>query len=368
MKNYAKLLNETAFMGARSASGPLTPGHWSADDVDKSIANISDQDVVARLNAYLKDGLVSTYINPFTFLVRVQNKLAFAGLSFNWETDKYGRTDIYSIFPGSGTPGGAQIPGSSDGRPQTTSPIYFKLQQFGGPYGADTDGEVRKSDGISNKIPGGLVLVVNWSVNRGTWYLNCHIERGAGNKTTLSNARVYEGRNVYSPDDDIVRKVVQRKSLIGNLRGRFHDLMKKHKARVAAGDAAAKAERLRLGLRESKKDKRTDAELRSTWIYSPKAYLTPTGRPAKKTFKVGDKERISKVMPTHKPNLPEDRGLGGRKLLLGDKKPAPDQEKEKRPPAPKSELEKRYNFLNKKDTKDSIRRSFELYRKAIYPK
>jgi hypothetical protein len=309
MRKNKRQLNESVLMEYKINASPLSTGFWSADDVDKSVANIQDQDVISKLNAYLNQGVPRQYINPFTFLIRIQNKLAFAGLHFKWDTDRYGITDVYSIFPGSG---------SEDFGTAKISPIYFKLTQYGGPMGMYADGEVKKTDGISEKIPGGLLLAVHWSKFKGVWNLDAEIVRGDLKKETLSSGinSVNEGKNMYSDDEDVVRNVIKRKGIVGGIRGRFRDLMKKYRQRIAAGDAAAKAERQRLGLKETKKQ--VDFDMRKNWVYSKLG--KPVGNVAfnQTKFKVGNKEKESKIIPLRKPNIPESRETG-RKLLLGDK-------------------------------------------------
>jgi len=86
-KVFEKLLLEadvdTNSMTGAPRVGPMdSPSGNSADDVDVSIANIQFPYVLDRINGYLSGVTAKPYINPYTPVNAIRNKLAIAGLQF----------------------------------------------------------------------------------------------------------------------------------------------------------------------------------------------------------------------------------------------------------------------------------------------
>jgi hypothetical protein len=153
--------NVNTMQGAPKVGPMDSPSGNSADDVDVSIANIHRQNVLDRINGYLNAVTAKPYINPYTPINQIRNKLMIAGLQFE-EPYFVGESGI----------------------------IEKKLVQFGGRFGWDPFvGDVVSDDGLSHKIPGGLKIVFRWIKQSGLYSIDARIMKGDESPSPLGEAR-----------------------------------------------------------------------------------------------------------------------------------------------------------------------------------
>jgi len=133
------------------------PGVPAVDDVVGAGFNIEDPDTVHRLNAYLSHA-GTPVMNPYFLIKRIQDKLMQVGLHF----------DVPTLVGNSGE-------------------VSVPLSQFGGTYGyKPTSGqangvgypEVSSTDGISDRVPGGLNIKFDWTCFRGLYTIGTEIVPG----------------------------------------------------------------------------------------------------------------------------------------------------------------------------------------------
>jgi len=126
----------------------------AVDDVDTAAFSVEQPDVLDKLNGYCHGIANHQYINPYYPLNALWQKLSIIGLNF----------DPKKILL-TGEQGRVTVP----------------LTQFGGRYGILGGPElVSQDDGISNRIPGGLELVVAHQKTGGVYTLNVEIQHGSG--------------------------------------------------------------------------------------------------------------------------------------------------------------------------------------------
>lgn len=129
------------------------PTVQAIDDVDSAAFSVEQPDILNKLNAYCHQIANHQYINPYTPLNKLWNKLSLIGINFN----------LKSIM----------MPGES-GR------VVVPLNRFGGRYGvlnAPHTDYIGQDDGIG--IPGGLNLVLTYVKTNGTYSLDAVIEHGS---------------------------------------------------------------------------------------------------------------------------------------------------------------------------------------------
>ncbi len=137
----------------------------SVDDVVMGDAfNIDNPEMLRKLNGYLVAAAASPVINPYFLLKRVQDKLSQIGLQF----------ELPTLVGETGT-------------------VSKPLTQFGGVYGyekprgeaykkGDTGSvnfpKIRKGDGITDRIPGGVDIRVHWTCHKGLYTLEVELVAG----------------------------------------------------------------------------------------------------------------------------------------------------------------------------------------------
>ena len=131
--------------------GPMD-GPVSADDVEAGVHQIQDPAMLNRLNGFVEAIGAKPYINPYYAINRLWTQLQAIGITFDPSLAKFAAP---------------------------TGNVELPLTQFGGRYGfVDMDGVVKKDDGISGRVPGGLKLVIQYVSMKGLTTLNAKIEQG----------------------------------------------------------------------------------------------------------------------------------------------------------------------------------------------
>ena len=147
MKRFSKFLAEDTLALAKGQTGFASD---SAGEI--SVFDIANPDAIDRLNFAISETLAGTVSNPFTLVQRVRNKLALVGLHF----------ELAEI---------PHIPDLALDAPDNPSPpviIEMPLTQWGGKIYKDPDsGEIITDDGISEKVPGGLNMRLEFRKWRG---------------------------------------------------------------------------------------------------------------------------------------------------------------------------------------------------------
>lgn len=140
------------WLGWNSAEVAPIAAPQAVDDVDTAAFSVETNDVLDKLNAYCHDISHGQYINPYYPINALWRKLMLVGLNF----------DVKSVML-KGTVGTVRVP----------------MNQFGGRYGLlGGHPQVSADDGISHRLPGGLVLVVAFTNTRGIYTLDVHLESG----------------------------------------------------------------------------------------------------------------------------------------------------------------------------------------------
>lgn len=126
----------------------------AVDDVDSAAFSVEKPEILEKLNAYCHDIANHQYINPYYPLNALWKKLMLIGINF----------DLKKLLM-TGEQGRVEVP----------------LNQFGGRFGTlgSPDGYVSADDGIKDRAPGGLNLVVTYQKTGGVYTLDATIERGA---------------------------------------------------------------------------------------------------------------------------------------------------------------------------------------------
>lgn len=144
---------EEAFL-AEDHTHVYTPGMSSVPGKHR----VEKEEILNKVNSFLSTVSKRQYLNPYNCIQRTRLHLNTMGLDF-------------PEFIMSGSVG----------------KIELKLTQFGGRYGyLKTDGQVKSDDGISHRIPGGLVICWYWTVNKGNYFLDAEIKRGELNPIPVS--------------------------------------------------------------------------------------------------------------------------------------------------------------------------------------
>ena len=132
--------------------GPMD-GPMAADDVDTGAHNLQDPASLERVNGFVQAIGAKPYMNPYYAVNRLWTQLQAIGVSFDVNAAKFA---------------------------QDSGVVELPLTQFGSRYGfSDMDGVVKKDDGISGRVPGGLKLVIHYVKTKGLTTLEANIEQGA---------------------------------------------------------------------------------------------------------------------------------------------------------------------------------------------
>jgi len=133
-------------------------GVFAADDVSVNTSQVEDPEVLGMLNGFLSSLTNRTYINPYYPVHLAWIKLQAVGLSFEMRT-----IDL----------GGDQ------------GCVYVPCTQFGGRLGRDVDGTWVNDDGLSNKIPGGISLKINYQQEEGQFSVSMQLVVGMNEDAEL---------------------------------------------------------------------------------------------------------------------------------------------------------------------------------------
>lgn len=117
-------------------------GPVAVDDVNVNAYRVEDPEVLSMLNGFLSSLTKKPFINPYYPVQQAAGKLQSVGLSFPLR--------------------GVNLGGDS-------GCVYLPVSQFGGRVGWDLDGSWLNDDGISNRVPGGISLKVDYSSNNGEY-------------------------------------------------------------------------------------------------------------------------------------------------------------------------------------------------------
>lgn len=120
-------------------------GVVAVDDVNINTSQIEDPEVLNMINGFLSSLCKKTFINPYYPVQQAFIKLRVIGLSFPLR--------------------GLDL--SND-----QGVVYLPINQFGGRIGMSLDGSWVDDDGISHKIPGGLVLKITYRQNNGEFVVS----------------------------------------------------------------------------------------------------------------------------------------------------------------------------------------------------
>jgi hypothetical protein len=148
-----KELNEWLGWNSPDCSAGV-PSVQAVDDVDSAAHSVERPEMLEKLNAYCHDIANKQYLNPYMPLNALWKKLMMIGINF----------DLKKILM-TGEQGRVEVP----------------LSQFGGRFGVlgSPDGFVSGDDGIKDRVPGGLNLVVTYQKTGGVYTLDATIEHGA---------------------------------------------------------------------------------------------------------------------------------------------------------------------------------------------
>ena len=153
-EEISKPLNLNEFLGwdTPEISPIATP--QAVDDVDSAAHSVEKPEMLEKLNSYTHDIANHQYMNPYYPLNALWKKLMMIGINF----------DLKKILM-TGEQGRVEVP----------------LSQFGGRFGVlgSPDGYVSGDDGIKDRVPGGLNLVVTYQKTGGVYSLDATIEHGA---------------------------------------------------------------------------------------------------------------------------------------------------------------------------------------------
>jgi hypothetical protein len=154
--------NEKTFTQLRewldTAAVPTVPSaDWGSEDftttTDHAPFAVENQNILDKLNGYCHELSSGQFVNPYYPINKLWTKLSLIGINF----------DVKSVMF-SGSIGTVRVP----------------LNQFGGRYGVlGGPSYVSSDDGISNRLPGGLTLVISHTNIHGVYTLDAHIENGA---------------------------------------------------------------------------------------------------------------------------------------------------------------------------------------------
>ena len=176
----------------------------AVDDVDSAAFSVEKPEILEKLNAYCHDIANHQYINPYYPLNTLYKKLMLVGINF----------DLKKILM-TGEQGRVEVP----------------LSMFGGRFGVlGAPGSfVSSDDGITNRVPGGLNLVVTYQKTGGVYTLDATIQRGV-----LPGA-VGFGEEVVSEGEDFNQHSdcgnCGRESVWTNARGVCKDCVSKEPAK-----------------------------------------------------------------------------------------------------------------------------------------
>ena len=124
----------------------------AVDDVDSAAFSVEKPEILEKLNAYCHDIANHQYINPYYPLNALWKKLMVVGINF----------DLKALLM-TGVQGRVEVP----------------LNMYGGRFGAlGGPSFVSADDGITNRVPGGLNLVVTYQKTGGVYTLDATIEHG----------------------------------------------------------------------------------------------------------------------------------------------------------------------------------------------
>ncbi len=150
MKTFKQLLEFLDYQNPNVA--PISGSPLSVDQDDIMIGELDDPKVFDQLNAYCKQISLKQYINPYYPLNTLWMKLSLVGINFDLNEVKF--------------IGDAGI-------------VEIKLNAFGGRYGfLDQSGLVKKDDGLTNVLPGGLFLIIYYQKSGGIYSMDCQLKRG----------------------------------------------------------------------------------------------------------------------------------------------------------------------------------------------
>ena len=127
-------------------------GPFAVDDVNTSAYRVEDPEVLTMLNGFLSSLTQRTFLNPYYPLQQAFTKLQSVGLSFPLR--------------------GVNLGGD-------TGTVFLPVSQFGGRLGMDLDGTWIDDDGISNRVPGGLSLKVDYSSHNGEYSVGMQLATAA---------------------------------------------------------------------------------------------------------------------------------------------------------------------------------------------
>lgn len=118
--------------------GP-TRSHAAADDIGYQAHDMVNDGTVARLNVWLNGMSKRPHLNPLVAIVNMKTYLQVTGLDF--EMPKFEEDGVYKV----------------------------RMTQWGGPY-REVEGILIRTDGISDKIAGGLFMKFTYrNSENGVW-------------------------------------------------------------------------------------------------------------------------------------------------------------------------------------------------------